>query len=72
VEIHEGTPVEVTTAGGDQVSMVALTAVVAGRDMPVIWVATIDEYKRKGSAAHRIPWPAQYVRVPTSASTRDR
>ncbi|EUA65941.1 hypothetical protein I541_5718 [Mycobacteroides abscessus] len=33
-EIHEGTPVEVTTAGGDQVSMVALTAVVAGGTCP--------------------------------------
>ncbi|MEX3755788.1 hypothetical protein ABFW00_08080 [Mycobacteroides abscessus] len=65
MEIREGTPVEVTTAGGDQVWMIAVTGVVPGRDMPVVWVARADEYKRKGLGAHRIPWPAQFVRTPT-------
>ncbi|WP_165756805.1 hypothetical protein [Mycobacteroides abscessus] len=63
---------EVTTAGGDQVRMIAVTGVVPGRDMPVIWVTRVDEYKRKGTGAHRIPWPAQFVRPVDAAASAGR
>ena len=63
MSIHAGMRVQVTTASGDQVPMISVSAEVPGRDMPVVWVASIEEYRASQDAAHRTPWPAQYVRL---------
>jgi hypothetical protein len=53
--------VQVTTASGEQVPMISVSAEVPGRDMPVVWVSTIHEYQASREAAYRLPWPSQYV-----------
>jgi hypothetical protein len=54
--------VQVTTASGEQVPMISVSDEVPGRDMPVVWVSSRDEYRASQDAAYRTPWPSQYVR----------
>jgi len=61
MRIQPGSKVEVTTAGGQLVEMVALSAETNGRDMKVVWVTEPDEYEARGDAGYRIPWPSQSV-----------
>lgn len=63
MSIHAGMKVQVTTASGEQVPMISVSDEVAGRDMPVVWVSAVDEYRVSRDAAHRMPWPSQYVRA---------
>lgn len=57
-----GSLVLVTTASGEEIPMIARSAVVRGRDMPIIWVSDRDEYAERGQDAHQIPWPFESVR----------
>jgi hypothetical protein len=60
MSIHRGSAVEVTTANGDQIVMRALGQPIRGRDFPVVWVCTDEEYERAESAgdeADGLPWP---------------
>ncbi len=62
--ITAGTAVEVTTATGEQVRMRALGRPVRGRDFPVLWVCTEEEYERARQAGGDIrgmPWPLDAV-----------
>ncbi len=58
--ITAGTAVEVTTATGEQVRMRALGRPVRGRDFPVLWVCTEEEYGR-GAEVKGVPWPLDAV-----------
>lgn len=62
MQIHPGTPVLVTMAGGGEQPRIAVTDIVPGRDMPVVWVTTEDQWCQQGLRASRFPWPAQFVR----------
>ena len=58
--IQRGTLLEVTTARGDRVLMRATSAAMRGRDFPVVWVCTPDEFQRSetdGTEPDAIPWP---------------
>ncbi len=61
MSIEPGTRVEVTTARGDRIEMVALTGETNGRDVKVVWVIEPDEYAAHGEAGYRIPWPSDAV-----------
>lgn len=57
--------VEVTTAGGEHLPMKALGAPTRGRDFPVLWVSTPEEYERaemEGREPDGLPWPLTAVR----------
>lgn len=57
--------VEVTTATDDVLLMRALSGPVQGRDFPIVWVCTEDEFARAQAAhedPHRIPWPVNAVK----------
>ncbi len=61
MDIQPGTLVEVTTARGDRVEMIALSRETSGRDLRIVWVIEPTEYQAHGDQGHRIPWPAQAV-----------
>jgi hypothetical protein len=55
-----GTRVRAETAFGDTVTMVAVSGPTAGRDFPIVWVCTEDEFERAtadGSEPERVAWP---------------
>lgn len=59
--IKRGDLVEVTTASETLVTMRALGGREMGRDFPVIWVCTEDEWGYDEPDA--IPWPASHVKL---------
>jgi len=64
--IERGTTLEARTASGDLVMMRALGKPVRGRDFPVVWVCTEEEYTRAEEAqdeADGLPWPLDAVTV---------
>lgn len=67
MNISPGTRVEVTTAHGERLTMVARSQVTNGRDMPVVWVSEEEEYASRGADAYSLPWPADGVRLLTPA-----
>lgn len=65
MEIEAGTLLEVITASGESAHMRALGAPVRGRDFPVVWVCTEEEYTAARLHDERsagIPWPLDAVR----------
>jgi hypothetical protein len=64
MEIREGTFLLVTTASGAQVAMRALGSPVRGRDFPVVWVCTIEDYDLPDHLRHAIPWPLEAIEIP--------
>ena len=63
--IEEGSRLEAVTASGELVQMRAIGAPVRGRDFPVVWVCTEQEYNRaqaNGGHPKAIPWPLDAVR----------
>ncbi|HEY5844907.1 MAG TPA: hypothetical protein VIU87_26215 [Mycobacterium sp.] len=63
--IQRGDILDATTAGGTVVQMRALDRPVRGRDFPVVWVCTEDEWVRSNAAgdeADGIPWPLDAVK----------
>jgi hypothetical protein len=63
--IKSGTTVEVTTASGDHVVMRALGSPQRGRDFPVVWVCTPEEYDRaqkEGGEPDGLPWPVDSMK----------
>ena len=67
--ITAGMVIKVTTASGEQVPMRALGEPTRGRDVPIVWVCTEDDYEAAvaGDETVRIPWPLDSVTeaVPT-------
>jgi hypothetical protein len=66
MEIARGIQLDATTATGDIVRLRALDHPVRGRDIPVVWVCTEDEYwraERDGDEADGLPWPLDAVEV---------
>ena len=61
MRIQPGCRVEVTTARGERIQMVALSGETNGRDVKVVWVMEPDEFEARGNAGHRIPWPSDAV-----------
>jgi hypothetical protein len=64
--IRSGSVVEATTAGGQLVRMVAIGPPIRGRDFPVVWVCTEDEWSRsqdENEAPDAVPWPLTAVRI---------
>lgn len=60
MDIEARSRVYVTTATGCEVECLATTRVVPGRDMPVVWVTSVNP--AQAWKMREIPWPAQYVR----------
>lgn len=65
MEIRAGAPVVVTTASGDKLSMRALGAPRRGRDFPVVWVCSQEEYMaaEPPDVPRGIPWPLTDVEL---------
>lgn len=66
MEITRGDAVTVRTAFGDLLERVALTGVEMGRDFPVIWVCSRDEWEASNTETDQpegLPWPADDVRL---------
>lgn len=61
MRIEPGSRVEVTTARGERLEMVAVTGETNGRDVKVVWVVEPNEFAAHGEAAIRIPWPSEAV-----------
>ena len=61
--IQPGECVEVTTARGDRVEMIAVSGETNGRDIKVVWVVEPEEYATHGDEGCRIPWPSAAVRT---------
>jgi hypothetical protein len=64
MSIQAGTILEATTASGAKVRMRAVDRPTQGRDFPVVWVCTEDEYERALAADHEpdaLPWPLNAV-----------
>lgn len=63
MSIQPGTRVEVTTARGDRLEMIAVSGETNGRDFKVVWVVEPKEYATQGEQGYRIPWPSEAVRT---------
>jgi hypothetical protein len=60
MQIERGTRLEATTASGEVVVVRALDRPTRGRDFPVVWVSTEEEYERAEQADDEpdgLPWP---------------
>lgn len=60
MDIEARMRVYVTTAAGNEIECITTTQVVPGRDMPVVWVTSVNP--AQAWKMGEIPWPAQYVR----------
>lgn len=70
MEIQPGVRLQVVTASDATVTMRALSRPVKGRDFPIVWVCTEDEYENAladGGDAEGIPWPLSAVKLPEHA-----
>lgn len=68
--ISRGDVLEATTASGTAVTMRAMGAPIQGRDFPVVWVCTEDEWLRAegdGDDPDGLPWPLDAVHELTTA-----
>lgn len=65
MEIKTGDVLTVTTASGATAQMRATSEPMQGRDFPVVWVCTEEEYARLRHDQDRqgIPWPLNAVKV---------
>ena len=66
MQIKRGDAVTVRTAFGDLLERVALTGVEMGRDFPVVWVCSRDEWeagKTEADQPEGLPWPADDVHL---------
>jgi len=63
--IEAGTLLEVTTASGGTARMRATGSPTRGRDFPVVWVCTEQEYEQaqvSGQPVAGMPWPLDAVK----------
>lgn len=68
--ITRGNPLEVRTASGAIVRMRALGEPSRGRDFPVVWVCTPEEYESATDEDREpdgLPWPLDAVVLPEPA-----
>ena len=66
MQIERGDAVTVRTAFGDVLERVALGGVEMGRDFPVVWVCTREEWEAReteNDLLDGLPWPANDVEV---------
>lgn len=66
MEITTGTLLEARTASGATVRLRAIGPPQRGRDFPVVWVCTEEEYERSQAASDEpdaLPWPLDAVTV---------
>jgi hypothetical protein len=63
MSIQPGTRVEVITARGERIEMIAVSGETNGRDVKVVWVVEPESFARQGAEAYRIPWPSDAVRA---------
>ncbi|WP_066914364.1 hypothetical protein [Mycobacterium interjectum] len=66
MKIERGDLLDVTTASGAIVRMRAMNVPVQGRDFPVVWVCTEQEWDRATASDEEpdgIPWPLDAVRA---------
>ncbi len=64
--IRPGDLLIATTATGADVPMRAVRSPEQGRDFPVVWLATEEEFRRSqeaGDDADAMPWPLDAVRA---------
>lgn len=72
MSISKGDAVIVRTAYGSQVPMVAMSGIERGRDFPIIWVCTPEDFARDGFErnANWRPWPTEDVQPDTELAER--
>lgn len=71
MDLKPGTTVEARNAFGDVIPMVAVSAPQAGRDFPIVWVCSSEEYGRALAAGEEpevIPWPLAAVAFPSASA----
>lgn len=64
--IKRGDSVTVRTAFGDRLDRVALSTIEMGRDFPVVWVCSRQEWEQRdvaGQGPAGLPWPAEDVEL---------
>jgi hypothetical protein len=61
--ITSGMVLKVTTAGGAQILMRALSGPEKGRDFPIVWVCTEEDFEAasNGDESVKIPWPLDAI-----------
>lgn len=65
LSITPGERIVVRDSRGREHDRIALTNVVQGRDIPVVWAARVDEWdaaRRENREPEAVPWPATDVR----------
>jgi hypothetical protein len=65
-QIEFGTPLSATTASGAKVMMRAIGTPEPGRDFPVVWVSTEEEFERavrEGDQPDALPWPLKAITI---------
>ena len=63
-EIEAGTHVRIREASGKTLDRRAVSAVVRGRDFPVVWACRDEEWSAaaaEGRQPDAVPWPAEDV-----------
>lgn len=68
MDIERGTLLTATTASGTHVRLRALDQPTRGRDFPVVWVCTEQEFASGADGLVGIPWPLDAVE-PVAAAT---
>ncbi len=69
--IRRGVAVSVVDSRGVNHQKIALTDVVDGRDIPVVWACREDEWQaacNEGREPEGVPWPATDVRLRAKAA----
>jgi hypothetical protein len=67
IGITRGSEIEGRTACGEWIKLVALGAPTQGRDFPIVWVCTPEEYaaaKAEDREPDGLPWPLDAVQEP--------
>jgi len=75
VVIEAGSVVEAVTATGERVRLRAVGRPTRGRDFPVVWVCTEEEFQeaeKAGRPVKGLPWPLDAVEAVDDSGGRQR